>query len=167
MVRRLDARSKPGTAKPNLEDCRRCGFRLVESAAGRYVTLQVTSKAPPLSAAPAIKLEPSKPVLLSVGRDYLRRVMHERDRTITALAAEVGVSRKHLSNVLSGRAPLAEPLLGQLCRALMIEPSFLVCLLDDGVRLKPGQSSYGCMKGTIEILGDLTEPMADWEMLED
>ena len=117
-----------------------------------------------MPALPAARLDVEKPVLLPVGRDYLRNEMRERDATVTSLAKAVGVSRKHLSSVLNCHAPLLEPLLGQLCQALMIEPSFLVCLLDYG--REPEPASYGAMAGTIEVLADPTEPMEDWEMLE-
>jgi transcriptional regulator with XRE-family HTH domain len=120
-----------------------------------------------MSALTAARLDREKPVLLPVGRDYLRKTMRERATTVTALAKELGISRKHLSNVLNGHAPLIDPLLHRLCRALMVSPAFLVCLLDDGVRPESGQSSYGCMKGSILWHDDLTEPMEDWEMLED
>ena len=118
-----------------------------------------------MSALPAAPLDVEKPILLPVGRDYLRNEMRERDATVTLLAKAVGVSRKHLSNVLSGHAPLLEPLLGRLCQALMIEPSFLVCLLDYGPEPEP--AGYGAMEGTIEVLADPTEPMESWEMLEE
>jgi transcriptional regulator with XRE-family HTH domain len=117
-----------------------------------------------MSALPAAKLETDKPTLLLVGRDYLRKKMRERDTTVTALAEELGISRRHLSNVLNGHAPLLEPLLGRLCQALMIEPSLLVCFLDYGSEPEP--ASYGAMEGTIEVLADPTEPMEGWEMLE-
>jgi transcriptional regulator with XRE-family HTH domain len=120
-----------------------------------------------MPALPAVELEFDKPILRPVGQSYLRKAMRERDTTVTALAKELGISRKHLSNVLNGRAPLIDPLLHRLCRTLLVSPSFLVCLLDDGVRPEPGQSSYGCMKGSILWHDDLTEPMEDWETLED
>lgn len=119
-----------------------------------------------MAALPAAKLVADKPVLLTGGQDYVRKQMRARGSTVTALARELGISRKHLSNVLNGHAPLIDPLLRRLCRTLGISPSFLVCLLDDGVRPGP-ESSYGCMKGTIVWHGDLTEPMEGWEMLED
>ena len=119
-----------------------------------------------MSALPAVGIEVAKPILRPVGQSYLHKAMRERDTTLTALAKELGISRKHLSNVLNGRAPLIDPLLHRLCRALMVSPAFLVCLLDDGVRPESGQSSYGCMKGSILWHDDLTEPMEDWEMLE-
>lgn len=106
------------------------------------------------------------PLLLPDGARYLRKKMSEQGKTITALAGDVGVSRKHLSNVLNGRAPLIDPLLGRLCRALGVERSFVSCFLDDGVRPGAG-SAYGCMKGTVVWHDDLTAPMDDWEMLED
>jgi transcriptional regulator with XRE-family HTH domain len=115
-----------------------------------------------MSTLPAAKLESDKPT--PVGRDYLRKKMRERDTTVTALAEELGISRRHLSNVLNGRAPLLAPLLGRLFQALMIEPSFLVCFLDYGSEPEP--ASYGAMEGTIEVLADPTEPMEGWEMLE-
>lgn len=119
-----------------------------------------------MGAPPAAKLASDKPVLRAVGQDYLRRAMRERGTTVTALAQEVGVSRKHLSNVLNGRAPLIDPLLHRLCRALGVAPAFLVCFLDYGQRVDP--APHGFMKGSILWHDDLTEPMEeDWEMLED
>ena len=58
----------------------------------------------------AASLDADKPVLLPVGCDLVRRAMRARGLSVTALAATLGVSRKHLSNVLNGRAPLVEPL---------------------------------------------------------
>ena len=63
-----------------------------------------------MPALPAAKLDADKPVLLPVGRELVRRAMRARGLTVTALAAEVGISRKHLSNILNGHAPLVEPL---------------------------------------------------------
>jgi transcriptional regulator with XRE-family HTH domain len=120
-----------------------------------------------MAAMPAVRIDTDKPVLRPAGQTYVRKAMAAHGKTVTALAAELGISRKHLSNVLNGRAPLIDPLLHKLCRALLISPLFLVCLLDRGVRPEPGQSSYGCMKGSILWHGDLTEPMEGWEMLED
>ena len=118
-----------------------------------------------MTALSAGRLHVAKPVLLPVARDYLRNEIHERGATVTSLAGAVGVSRKHLSNVLNGHAPLLEPLLGRLCQALTIEPTFLVCLLDYGPEPEP--AGYGAMQGTIEVLADPTEPMEGWEMLEE
>ena len=63
--------------------------------------------------------------------------MAGRQVTVTGLAAEIGVSRKHLSNVLNGHVPLIDPLLGRLCRALWVERSFLVCLTHAGPMPEP------------------------------
>jgi transcriptional regulator with XRE-family HTH domain len=119
-----------------------------------------------MAAFPAAKPASHKPVLLAAGQNYLRKVMRERGTTVTALANDLGVSRKHVSSVLNGRAPLIDPLLHRLCRALGIAPAFLVCLLDYGLRVEP--APHGFMKGSVLWHDDLTEPMEeDWEMLED
>jgi Cro/C1-type HTH DNA-binding domain len=68
-----------------------------------------------MSALPAVELESDKPILRPVGQRHLRNKMRERDTTVTALAKELGISRKHLSNVLNGHAPLIDPLLHRLC----------------------------------------------------
>ena len=118
-----------------------------------------------MPALPAADLDADKPVLLPVGRDYLRDAMRARRMTVTSLAAALGISRKHLSNVLNGRAPLIDPLLRRLCRALGVEPEFVICLTHAGPPPQPAR--HGFMKGWILWHGDLTEPMTDWEMLED
>jgi hypothetical protein len=46
-----------------------------------------------------------------------------------------------------------------------VDPVLLFCLLERGAGPEPAR--YGSMKGTIEVLGDPTEPMEGWEMLED
>ena len=109
-----------------------------------------------MAALPAANPLSNKPVLRVAGQSYLRKAMQERGTTVTALAQELGVSRKHLSNVLNGRAPLIDPLLHRLCRALVVSPAFVVCFLDDGVRPEPAR--YGCMKGSVVWHDDLTEP---------
>jgi transcriptional regulator with XRE-family HTH domain len=116
-------------------------------------------------AAPAATLGADKPVLLPVGQELLRRAMRARGLSVTAVAATLGVSRKHLSNVLNGRAPIAMAPMQQLCQALGIAPELLVCLLDHGCEPRP--DPYGFMPGWIVAHDDLTLPMEDWEMLED
>jgi transcriptional regulator with XRE-family HTH domain len=112
----------------------------------------------------AAKLQ-DKPVLLPVGRGLVRRAMQARGLSVTALATELGVSRKHLSNVLNGHASPSLALMLALGDATGVDPSLLICLLDRGRKSEPAR--YGSLKGTIEVLGDPTEPMEGWEMLED
>ena len=113
----------------------------------------------------AATLDADKPVLLPVGRDLVRRAMQARGLSVTALAARLGVSRKHLSNVLNGHAPPSVALLRALGDASGVDPVLLFCLLEREPGPEPAR--YGSMKGTIEVLGDPTEPMQGWEMLED
>ena len=91
--------------------------------------------------------------------------MQARRLSVTALAAKLGISRKHLSNVLNGHAPPSLGLLRALGAAAGVDPVLLFCLLEDAPGPEPAR--YGSMKGTIEVLGDPTEPMEGWEMLED
>jgi transcriptional regulator with XRE-family HTH domain len=118
-----------------------------------------------MRAAPEGQIEQHKPVLLPVGRDYVRKAMAARGLSVTALAEALGISRKHLSNVLNGRAPLIDPLLHRLSRALEIAPVVLEALSHAGPLPKP--APYGFLKGWIAWHDDLTEPMEDWAMLED
>jgi transcriptional regulator with XRE-family HTH domain len=104
-------------------------------------------------------------VLLPVAQELLRDALRAQRKTVTALASEIGVSRKHLSNVLHGHAPVAMPLMQRLCEALRIEPELVICLLDHGPEPRP--DPYGFMPGWIVAHGDLTLPMEGWEMLED
>jgi transcriptional regulator with XRE-family HTH domain len=118
-----------------------------------------------MSALPAAKLDSEKPVLLPVGRELVRRAMRARGLTVTALAAEVGISRKHLSNILNGHAPLVEPLTHRLAAAADVDPVLLGATIRPPRRAPPAR--HGFMKGWIIAHGDLTEPMEGWEMLED
>jgi len=116
-------------------------------------------------AAPAAVLDADKPVLLPVGRDLVRRAMRARGVSVTALAADLGISRKHLSNVLNGQAPPSLALMWALGDAVGVDPVLLFCLLQRAAGPEPAR--YGSMKGTVKVLGDPTEPMEGWEMLED
>jgi transcriptional regulator with XRE-family HTH domain len=113
----------------------------------------------------AATLDADKPVLLPVGQEVLRDAMQARGLSVTALAAQLGVSRKHLSNVLNGRAPLVEPLAHRLASAVEVDP----VLLEAAIRVprRIPLARHGAMKGWIVAHGDLTEPMEGWEMLED
>lgn len=62
-----------------------------------------------MAALPLAKLRQNQPVLLPVGRELLRDALRARRKAVTALAAELGISRKHLSNVLNGRARHSKP----------------------------------------------------------
>lgn len=101
-----------------------------------------------------------KPVQLPVAQERLRDALRARRKTATALAAELGISRKQLSNVLSGRAAPGLRLLLVLGAASGVDPELVISLLDHG------PVPQGCMKGTIEVPCDPTEPLEDWEMLE-
>lgn len=99
------------------------------------------------------------------GQRYLRARLEEAGKTVTSLALELGVSRKHLSNVLNGRVPLMEPLIDRLARAAGADVD-IIRIFRDRDRVV-GPSGYGALRGTMTILCDPTEPMTDWEMLED
>ena len=118
-----------------------------------------------MPALPAAKLDVDKPVLLPVGCEVVRRAMRARGLSVTALAAQLGISRKHLSNVLGGHVPPRLALMRALGEAVGVDPVLLFCLLARGSGPEP--APYGSMKGTIEVLADPTEPMEGWEMLED
>lgn len=118
-----------------------------------------------MAASPLATLDQDKPALLPVGRDLLRRAMQARGMSVTALASDLGVSRKHLSNLLHGHAPLHEPLLGRLAAAVGVDPVLLGATIRAPHRALPAQ--HGAMKGWIVAHGDLTDPMEGWEMIED
>jgi transcriptional regulator with XRE-family HTH domain len=118
-----------------------------------------------MRALPLAKHEQGKPVLLPVAQELLRDALRARGKTVTGLASELGVSRKHLSNVLNGHAPPSLALMWALGDAVGVDPVLLFCLLERVAGPEP--APYGSMAGTIEILGDPTEPMEGWEMLED
>ena len=84
---------------------------------------------------------------------------------MTALAAQLGISRKHLSGILNGHAPLVEPLVHRLAEATGVDPVLLSATIRAPRPVPP--ALHGFMKGWIVAHGDLTEPMEGWETLED
>lgn len=107
-------------------------------------------------------LHSGKPVVSQAGRVILNRAILARDLTQTALAGELGISRKHLSNLLAGKVPLTEPLLGRLCGALDVDLILVRSLLKSGQRTAP--KPHGSLRDTVRVIGDPTEPMTDWEL---
>ncbi|MGH6903186.1 MAG: helix-turn-helix domain-containing protein [Geminicoccaceae bacterium] len=118
-----------------------------------------------MPALPLAKPDPHSPALLPMAQELLRDALRAKGKTVTAMAVELGISRKHLSNVLNGHAPPSLSLMQALGTTVGVAPALLVCLLDRGPEPEP--APYGFMKGSIEVLCDPTEPMEDWEMLED
>ena len=98
-------------------------------------------------------------VLLPAGRELAMQATAERGLTISALALRLGLSRKHLSNVLHGHVPLTESLAEQIARALGLEGQELADLRHDGVTVAP-LASIPPMP--IRVLADPTEPVEDW-----
>ena len=100
-----------------------------------------------------------KDTLLPHGRYLVTQAMRERGFSVTSLAAAVGVSRKHLSNVLNATVPLGEDLADRIAAALDLAPEHLRILRHDGVI--PGRLDEVAPMA-ITILGDPTEPIPDW-----
>ena len=102
---------------------------------------------------------PIKDTLLPHGRFLIERAMREHELSVTGLALRLGISRKHMSNVLGGRVPLGETLADRLAAELGLAPGHLRILRHDGIvpRGRTGPSPF-----TITLLGDPTEPMPDW-----
>ncbi|HEX6010299.1 MAG TPA: helix-turn-helix domain-containing protein [Geminicoccaceae bacterium] len=100
-----------------------------------------------------------KDTLLPHGRYLVTKAMGERGLSVTTLAATLGISRKHLSNVLNAAVPLGEGLAERLALALDLDPGDLIILRHDGV-VPPPLDSIEPMK--IEILGDPNEPILGW-----
>lgn len=113
---------------------------------------------------PVAQLDHQVACLLSPGQDVVRAALRERGLTVTGLAAELGISRKHLSNLVNGRVPLVDPLRARLCTLLGIEPELMACLVHDGRTDAP--APHGALKGTVVVSGDLTAPMEGWQILE-
>ncbi len=62
------------------------------------------------------------------GRLLVSEYLEPRQLSINALAREVGVSRKHLSNIVNGRVRITPPIAVRLARALDTTPSLWVNL---------------------------------------
>lgn len=102
---------------------------------------------------------PVKDGLLAVARRLVEAAMRERGLSLTALSLRLGISRKHVSNVLGGRVPLGESMAERLAQALDLDVGELLDLRHDG--LPAPRWRMGTRLG-VEILGDPNEPIADW-----
>lgn len=96
---------------------------------------------------------------MPVGRRLVEGAMAEHDLTIARLGLRLGISRKHISNVLAGKVPLGEALAERLADALDLDADELLDLRHDGV-VPP--SLADAMPMAIEIIGDPTEPIPGW-----
>jgi transcriptional regulator with XRE-family HTH domain len=97
--------------------------------------------------------------LLPIGRELVGERMAGRGLTVTALALQLGVSRKHLSMVLHGHAPLGEALAMRLARSVGLDDDELLDFRHDGI--VPGPlASIAPMY--VRVLADPTEPIEDW-----
>jgi transcriptional regulator with XRE-family HTH domain len=112
-----------------------------------------------LAAADARSVAPVKDILLPVGRRLIEAAMREHGLTLTALGLRLGISRKHVSNVLGGKVPLSEAMADRLAEALDLDAGELLDLRHDGL-VAPWWEA-GTPLG-IEILADPTEPIPDW-----
>jgi plasmid maintenance system antidote protein VapI len=137
------------SGRPNVlehgSNCRYCNLR-------RY-------GATPVQSAPLQSAAHLKDTLVTTGRNLVTRKMDERSLSITALALRLGVSRKHVSGVLNGRAPLTEQFARQLAQALGLDADLLMTLRHRGRVPKP--LSEVRMPGVV-LLSDPTEPMEHW-----
>ncbi len=104
--------------------------------------------------------------LLPAGQAVLMEAIRARATTVTAVADGLGVSRKHLSNVLHGRASLSGGLLHTLARAVGVSPDLLHALATPSSGPYP-VAEPGYARGMIVDHGDLTEPIDGWEIAED
>ena len=102
---------------------------------------------------------PVKDGLLAVGRRLVDAAMRERGLSLTALSLQLGLSRKHVSNVLGGKVPLGEVIAERLAETLDLDAGELLDLRHDGVAPPPWQ--MGTPLGGV-VLGDPTEPIPDW-----
>lgn len=105
--------------------------------------------------------------LLPAGQAVLMKAIRARPTTVTAVADGLGVSRKHLSNVLHGRASLSGGLLHTLARAVGVSPDLLHALAAPSSSGPYPVVEPGYARGLIVDHGDLTEPMDGWEIAED
>jgi transcriptional regulator with XRE-family HTH domain len=121
--------------------------------------LQVTSGFLAMILPQAQSTSPVKDTLLPYGRFLVEQAMRRQGLSVTGLALKLGVSRKHMSNVLSGKVPLREDLAERLARALDLDSTDVIVLRHDGI-VPPSLASFKPM--TIEILGDPTEPILGW-----
>jgi transcriptional regulator with XRE-family HTH domain len=112
-----------------------------------------------MALARAPSASPLKEALLPHGRHLLERAMRGQGFSITGFALKLGVSRKHLSNVLGGKVPLGADLADLIAGELDLGPEHLRVLRHDGVTpgRRKGASPFG-----IVTLGDPTEPIPDW-----
>ena len=90
---------------------------------------------------------------------HVDAAMSERNLSVTALSLQLGLSRKHVSNVLGGKVPLGEAMAERLAETLALDAGELLDLRHDG--LLPPRWRMGTPVGGT-ILGNPTEPIPDW-----
>lgn len=100
-----------------------------------------------------------KDTLLPHGRYLVTKAMGERGLSVTTLAATLGISRKHLSNVLNAAVPLGDELADRIAAALDLAPEHLHILRHDGV-IPADLDNVEPLP--ITIIGDPTEPIPGW-----
>lgn len=112
-----------------------------------------------MAVAAARSMLPVKDGLLAVGRRLVDAAMGERGLSLTALSLQLGLSRKHVSNVLGGKVPLGEAMAERLAETLDLDAGELLDLRHDGVA--PPHWRMGTALGGV-VLGEPTEPIPDW-----
>jgi transcriptional regulator with XRE-family HTH domain len=99
-------------------------------------------------------------LLLPAGRELALGAMAARELNITKLALRLGISRKHLSNLLNGHAPLGNELAYRLEEAVRLDEGELADLRHDGVVIAQPLSTVP--RVPLRVLADPTEPIEDW-----
>ena len=102
---------------------------------------------------------PVKDAILPSCRRIVMDAMAARDLSVTGLSARLGVSRKHVSNVLGGKVALGRELAERIADVLDLDADELLCLRHDGLVPRP-HADLPPMR--VEILGDPNEPIPDW-----
>lgn len=97
--------------------------------------------------------------LLPVGQDFLMRELEAARLTVTALASELGVSRKHASGLLHGQAPMTPAMAAGIAGILPVALEEIMALT---IRDQPS-AEIEELDLRVAVLGNLTEPSEDWE----
>lgn len=113
----------------------------------------------------------AKDTLLPGGRAWIEEAMRERGLDLVATAEAFGVEPEHMERVMAGREPLSPVLTERVADFLTVSPWVMETLKHDSSPPSPflrsllsnGWNGRVPPIGEVQVLGDLTAPVGEWD----